>query len=94
MDKYCSCLTPVNFTTGIGHFCEEVYELYKEPSLDELSDCSYALGRLTAGIFGKNYFTMPFDKRHRTKIQKRMEEYGCVRSARHLIEGKCPSIKI
>jgi hypothetical protein len=32
---------------------------------------------------------MWYDERHVRKIEKRMEEYGCVRSRRHLVNGMC-----
>jgi hypothetical protein len=32
-----------------------------------------------------------YDERHVRKIEKRFEEYGCVRSKRNLVGGKCPA---
>ena len=89
--NYCRCLQPVSLKDGITQLKDEFIEFLEEPSLDEISDCTYALGRLCAGMFGKVYFSMPLDGRHITKIQKRMEEHGCIRSKRHLVDGKCPS---
>jgi hypothetical protein len=36
---------------------------------------------------------MPGDRQHYRKVMKRMEEQGCVRSPRHLVEGRCPSVE-
>ena len=73
----------------------EVYELLSARSWhdfkDELSDISYGFGRLIAGIFGKSYIHIPGDKLHLTKMKDRMDEYGCVRSTRFLINGRCPN---
>lgn len=59
--------------------------------MDELSDITFGIGRLVAGLFGKVYVRMPFDRMHIEKAMKRMNEYGCVRSKRHLTNGMCPS---
>ena len=32
-----------------------------------------------------------YDERHVRKIEARFEEYGCVRSKRNLVGGKCPA---
>lgn len=89
--QFCNCLTPVSFGRGLRQLADEGIEFCKKPSLDEMSDIAYAVGRLMAGVVGKVYVHMPLDERHITKIEKRMQEYGCIRSQRHLINGKCPS---
>lgn len=89
--KYCQCVKVLSLREGVGHLKEEVTELLEKPSLDELSDCSWAIGRLLAGLFGRVYASVPFDGRHRQKIEARMKEHGCVRSRRHLVGGQCPS---
>lgn len=89
---YCQCLTPLSLRQGYKDLAEEMGEFMEKPSLDEFSDCTFALGRIAAGLFGKVYFPMPFDGRHKRKILARMVEYGCVRSKRHLRDGKCPSV--
>jgi hypothetical protein len=73
----------------------ELYELFEVKNLeefkDELSDIAYGIGRLVAGIFGRNYVRVPGDTLHYEKIAARMAEYGCIRSKRFLVEGRCPS---
>lgn len=90
-EKFCKCLKPLSFGRAVKQLWDEIVEFYQEPSLDELSDCAFALGRLLAAIFGRVYIHIPFDQRHWAKIGKRMEVQGCVRSQRHLKFGKCPS---
>ncbi len=88
--QYCRCLQPLRLREALSHLKEETVELWQEPSLDELSDCAFGIGRLVAALFGKVYFRMPLDGRHVHKIQARMAKHGCIRSERHLVEGHCP----
>ena len=59
---------------------------------DEVSDVMFGLGRLLGYVCGKVYVSVWFDERHVRKIENRMEEYGCVRSRRHLVNGMCPCL--
>lgn len=88
---YCQCLVPLSFRQARFEVGEEIKEFLHEPSWDELSDCMYGVGRMVAGWFGRVYVSMPGDARHKEKIDKRMADYGCVRSKRHLVQGRCPS---
>jgi hypothetical protein len=73
----------------------ELYELFEVKNFDEFcdecSDISWGIGRLLAGRFGKVYFRVPGDRRHYNKVANRMMEYGCTRSRRFLVNGRCPS---
>jgi hypothetical protein len=73
----------------------EFYELFEAKSFDEfsdeLSDISWGIGRLVAGLVGKVYVRIPGDRRHYRKVASRMTEYGCTRSKRFLVDGRCPS---
>ena len=72
---------------------DEIKEFIEDPSMDELSDIVYCLNRAVGSLFNKSYVRLiPGDKLHVDKINKRMEEYGCIRSPRHLLDGKCPSL--
>lgn len=87
---FCSChkkLPPVKALRDIG---SEAVEFVRDPSLDELSDIMYGVGRLLGGLTGREYVSVPGDGRHITKIRGRMLEYGCIRSSRHLVNGSCP----
>jgi len=74
---------------------DEVVELCQarswEEVKDEVSDVMFGLGRLLGYMCGRVYVKMWFDDRHVKKIEGRMEESGCVRSKRHLVNGGCPS---
>lgn len=89
--KYCACMKPVSFRQGFRDIADEFVEMLKEPSADEFSDVMYGIGRLLAGIVGKSYVRMPFDRLHVFKIDERMQEHGCIRSKRHLVNNSCPS---
>jgi len=39
----------------------------------------------------KAYVRVPGDKIHYNKVVARVEAYGCMRSKRFLVEGKCPN---
>ncbi len=58
---------------------------------DEASDIAWGFGRLVAGIFGMRYVRVPGDQRHYRKAVSRTKEYGCKRSKRFLVNGRCPS---
>lgn len=59
--------------------------------LDEWSDCVFGFGRLFGNLVGRPYIPVWGAGRHEHKIAKRMREFGCVRSRRNLVDGKCPS---
>ncbi len=88
---YCSCMEKKGVRDGLRDILDEAVEWFDEPSMDEFSDVMWGIGRLLAGLFGKVYVRMPWDRRHYNKVMARMDEFGCVRSKRHLIDGRCPS---
>ena len=59
--------------------------------LDEWSDIAFGFGRLFGNLVGRPYIPVWGAGRHEKKIEKRMTTFGCVRSSRHLDNGKCPS---
>lgn len=99
--EFCVCLGVRKFADAVTDLREEIDEVLgrngcAKPSgveeyKDELSDISWSIGRLVAGVFGKVYVRVPGDRRHAVKIEGRMSEYGCVRSKRHLVNGVCAS---
>lgn len=103
--KWCNCMQPRQFKEAVADIFSaqlvdgkrrgEIFELFEvknfEEFKDELSDVSWGIGRLIAGLFNKVYFRMPGDRLHYEKVAARMAEYGCTRSKRFLIDGKCPS---
>jgi len=94
---FCDCMQVRKFRLALADLREEIGEIVSVKSWDEFwdeaSDVSWAFGRLFAGMFGKVYVRIPGDRRHYRKVMKRMDEHGCVRSARHLVEGRCPSVE-
>jgi len=84
-------MKPQSAGEAVREVIAECREWWEHPSLDEVSDIAYGIGRMIAGIFGRRYVHVPGDRRHIEKIEKRMTEYGCIRSKRHLVEGRCPS---
>ena len=91
--RYCKCHLPLTMKQAIDGLKDECVEFIEEPSLDEFSDIIYCLNRLGGSIIGKPYLKLFMgDYLHKRKIKQRMQEYGCIRSKRHLINGKCPSL--
>ena len=75
----------------------ELYELFDVKSVaefkDELSDISWGIGRIIGGFVNKAYVRVPGDGIHFRKVVDRINEYGCMRSRRFLIDGECPNKK-
>lgn len=69
----------------------EVLELFGARSWfefkDEVSDVMFGVGRLVGGLFGKEYVRMPLDGMHIEKVNKRVAEYGCIRSKNQVSQG-------
>jgi hypothetical protein len=70
---------------------DEAKEFAKEPSIDELSDIAFGVGRLLGALTCAPYRRVPLAGPHIEKVAARMQEHGCVRSRRHLVDGACPS---
>lgn len=91
--EYCKCHGTLTLKEALHGLTDEMVELIEEPSRDELSDVTYSLNRLAGALVRKPYIGLfPYAKLHKEKVEKRMLEHGCIRSKRHLIDGKCPSI--
>ena len=88
---WCRCMQPVPVRQALRDIADETVELLREPSRDELSDIAYGIGRLLGALTGRTYVPVPGGARHVRKIEERMAEYGCIRSRRHLLDGRCPS---
>jgi len=102
---WCDCMAPRSLTDAFkdifsvelvdGSRRGELWELFEVRSFEELadewSDIMYGIGRLAAGIVGREYVRVPGDGRHFNKIATRMANYGCIRSKRFLVDGRCPS---
>ena len=75
----------------------EFYELFEAKSFeefkDEMSDISWGIGRIIGGFFKKEYVRIPGDGIHYKKVVARVQEYGCMRSKRFLVNGACPNKK-
>lgn len=92
MFETCKCHQTMTIKKALHALKDEVIEFIQEPSRDELSDITYCINRLAGSIVGKPYKGIVGGTRlHVEKIQKRMQDYGCIRSKNHLINGKCPS---
>lgn len=89
---WCGCLDRVPLRRACRDVTDELLELIKEPSYDELSDVCFGIGRLLGSLTGVPYRPVPFAGPHIEKVAARMQEYGCVRSRRHLRDGHCPSL--
>jgi NTP pyrophosphatase (non-canonical NTP hydrolase) len=96
--KGCGCLRNEKgeLVKRLKEIWDEVVEVFEakdwEEVKDEVSDVMFGLGRLGGYVCGRVYVSVWYDGRHVRKIEKRFEEYGCVRSKRNLVGGKCPSL--
>jgi hypothetical protein len=102
---WCGCMDVRSWKDGVadlfsrelvdGKLRGEFYELLEVKNMDEfkdeLSDIAWGVGRIVGGILQKPYVRIPGDKIHYNKVVARVEEYGCMRSKRFLVEGKCPN---
>ena len=89
---YCKCHQKLTHRVAAMGLWDELKEFIEEPSMDELSDVTYCLNRWIGTFVGKPYVPIfGLTKLHIDKIAVRMESHGCIRSPRHLIDGKCPS---
>ena len=77
---YCKCFENRKLKDAVKDIWEEIVEFAKEPSYDELSDIAYGINRLVGSLMKKKYIRIFPDKLHVEKINKRFEEYGCIRS--------------
>jgi hypothetical protein len=92
-ERWCGCMAKQTAVSALRDIRDEVRELIAEPSMDEFSDICYGVGRLVGALINKPYVPMPWDGRHIAKIEERMRQYGCIRSSRHLVQGKCPALE-
>ena len=96
-DMLCNCVRNEegDFWKRLTEIWDEVVELGEVKTLDEFwdewSDVVFGIGRLVGYFWGIKYVSLYGDERHIQKIKTRMQEYGCVRSRRHLLGGKCCS---
>lgn len=90
-EDWCKCLSKQTPGEAFHSLTAELGELVHEPSRDELSDVAFGIGRLLGSLTRSKYRRVPFARLHIAKISVRMEQHGCVRSARHLVDGRCPS---
>ena len=84
---FCDCLTVRGARDALRDVWDEMVEWAEEPSLDEVSDVMFGIGRFLGGLAGRVYVRMPGDRRHVAKITARMRSQGCVRSERKVAAG-------
>ena len=103
--RWCGCMEVRSWRDGFADIFSrdlvdgkrrgEIYELFEVKSFeefkDELSDIAWGFGRIIAGLRGKAYVRIPGDGIHYNKVVDRIKDYGCMRSKRFLIDGKCPN---
>lgn len=103
--QWCNCMGTKNARDGLADIFSrelingkpkgELWELMEVKSVaefkDELSDISWGIGRIIGGFLNKPYIRIPGDRIHYRKVVNRIEDYGCIRSRRFLVDGQCPS---
>lgn len=84
MSRWCKCVSvAVEPSEMWPYLVDEVKEFIDEPSMDELSDVVWSLGRLLGGFVGILYIPLPGMGRHIRKMDERMSKWGCIRSENH-----------
>jgi len=105
--EWCGCMQVRSWKDGFrdifskelvgGKPIGEIYELFDVKSFeefkDELSDVAWGFGRILGGLVNKPYVRVLGDGIHFRKVADRVNEYGCMRSKRFLINGECPNKK-
>ena len=103
--KWCGCMAVRSWRDGLADLFSrelvdgkrrgEIYELFEVKSFeefqDELSDIAWGIGRILGGFRKKAYVRIIGDGIHYKKVVDRISEYGCMRSKRFLVNGKCPN---
>ena len=90
--NFCNCYKPLPVKTALRYLKEETIEFIQKPSMDELGDVVRVINRLAGALCKRTEIKiLPYPKVHLDKVNKRMSENGCIRSSRHLVNGKCPS---
>jgi hypothetical protein len=105
--EWCGCMDVRSWKEGLadifsrelvdGKLRGEIWELMEVRSFeefkDELSDIAWGIGRIIGGFRGKAYVRVLGDGIHFKKVVARVNEYGCMRSKRFLVNGECPNKK-
>lgn len=88
--KYCKCYKVLTVEEATQHLLDELDELHDaymsenasvETVTDEHSDVAYAVNRLAGAKQGVEYMdVVDGDGRHKRKMERRMQQYGCIRS--------------
>lgn len=89
----CNCWVPLSTKQATAALLDEILEFVSKPSLDEFDDVKVCLNRLFGSFINEATFELMTTPLYDAKVTSRMEQYGCIRSARHLVDGRCPSSK-
>lgn len=91
---WCACLDTQKPGAALRDVRDELVELVREPSRDEASDVLFGVGRFLGAMLRRQYVPLWGAGAHIEKIAGRMTAHGCVRSGRHLENGRCPSLTV
>lgn len=81
--RWCNCIYVVSPKEMFPYLLEEIKEFIACPSEDEASDVLWCISRMLGGLFNKIYLPIPGIDAHITKMDNRMQMWGCVRSENH-----------
>ena len=97
--EFCGCVTNEKgeWKKRLSDIWDERVEISEVKSMeefwDECSDVVFGFGRLLGYFCGVKYVHLYGAEACLEKKKKRMAEYGCTRSKRHLVCGMCRSKK-
>lgn len=86
----CNCWTPLPVGKAFKAVIDELSE-FLNPTLDEWDDVEVCVNRLIGSFFKKACVPLLNTPLYDSKAAMRMSDHGCIRSTRHLIDGRCPS---
>lgn len=92
MHNRCNCWKPLSIRQAVNALVGETCEFISEPSLDEFDDIKVCLNRLVGSLINQAAFDLITTSRYDAKVALRMKQHGCIRSSRHLVDGRCPSL--
>ena len=91
----CGCVKVITVRHALRVIIDEAIEFTQsktiEEAKEEASDVCFSIGRLLGAVVGRTYVPVPYDGRCQAKRAKRLREYGCIRSRRNLVDGRCPN---
>lgn len=93
VNNRCNCWKPLSIRQAVNALIDETREFVAEPSFDEFDDVKVCWNRLVGSLINRAAVNILTTSRYDEKVALRMEQHSCIRSERHLIDRRCPSLQ-